>query len=127
MQLSFIVRIVSCTGGPYHFSMGIDWSTDERYERYRQQLLEEKKARRQAKREKKQEDFLKGPEVTALLEYCEEPRLCGEILEFMNTIMTILASYFRKSIVLPLIEEGKLQKQFLPKRQRKHKYYMVKK
>ncbi|MFZ3578056.1 recombinase family protein [Virgibacillus sp. DJP39] len=111
----------------YHFSMGIDWSTDERYESYRHQLLEEKKARRHAKRKKKQDQFLNGPEVIALLEYCEEPRMWGEILEFMNTVMTISASYFRKSIVLPLIEEGKLQKKFLPQRQRKHKYYMVKK
>ncbi|APH03475.1 hypothetical protein A9C19_01165 [Bacillus weihaiensis] len=70
---------------------------------------------------------MKGSEVTALLEYCEEPRLWGEILEFMNTMMTISASYFRKSIVLPLIEEGKLQKKFLPQLQKKHKYYMVKK
>ena len=107
--------------------MGIDWLTDERYESYRHQLLEEKKARRQSKRKEKQAEFLKGPEVTALLEYCEEPRLWGEILEFMNTIMRISASYFRKSIVLPLIEEGKLQKKFLPQRQKKHKYYMVKK
>ena len=111
----------------YHFSMGLDWSTAEKYESYRHQLLEEKKARRQSKRKEKRAEFLKGPEVTALLEYCEEPRLWGEILEFMNTVMTISASYFRKSIVLPLIEEGKLQKKFLPHRQRKHKYYMVKK
>jgi len=106
----------------YHFSMGIDWSTDERYESYRHQLLEEKKARRQSKLREKQAEFLKGPEVTAFLEYCEEPRLWGEILEFMNTVMTISPSYYRKSIVLPLIEEGKLQKKFLPQRQRKHKY-----
>lgn len=61
------------------------------------QLLDEKKARTKAKRKKKQADFLKGPEVKALLEYCEEPRMRGEILAFMNTVMTISASYFRKS------------------------------
>ena len=111
----------------YHYSIGIDWSTEERYKCYRHQLLEEKKARRQSKRKEKRTEFLKGSEVTALLEYCEEPRLWGEILEFMNTVMTISASYLRKSIVLPLIEEGKLQKKFLPQRQRKHKYYLLKK
>jgi hypothetical protein len=111
----------------YHLSIGVRWSTDERYEEYQHQLLKEKKARQQAKSKEKQEQFLKGPEVKALLEYCEKPRMWGEILEFMNTVMTISASYFRKSIVLPLIEEGKLQKKLLPERQRKHKYYMVKK
>lgn len=111
----------------YHLSIGVRWSTDERYEEYQHQLLREKKARLHAKRKKKQEQFLNGPEVTALLEYCEQPRMWGEILEFMNTKMTISASYFRKSIVLPLIEEGRLQKKFLPERQKKHKYYMVKK
>ncbi|WLR52483.1 hypothetical protein LC040_06155 [Bacillus tianshenii] len=48
-------------------------------------------------------------------------------MEFMNTVMKISPSYFRKNIVLPLIEVGKLQKKLLPERQRKHKYYMVKK
>ncbi|MED1601759.1 recombinase family protein [Alkalihalophilus marmarensis] len=111
----------------YHLSIGIRWSTDDRYEEYQRQLLWEKKARLHGRRKEKQEQFLNGPEVKALLEYCEEPRMWGEILEFMNTMMTISASYFRKSIVLPLIEDGKLQKKLLPERQRKHKYYMVKK
>jgi len=111
----------------YHLSMGVEWSTDERYESYQRQLLKEKKARYHARRKAKQAAFLQGPEVTALLEFCEQPRRWGEILDFMNTKMTISASYFRKSIVNPLVEEGKLQKEFLPKRSRKHKYYMVKK
>ncbi len=111
----------------YHFSMGIDWSTDERYESYRYQLLEEKKARRHAKRKKKHSDFLKGPEVTALLEYCEKPRRWGEILDFMNTMMFISDSHLRSSVIQTLMEKGKLQKEFLPNHQRKHKYYMVKK
>lgn len=81
----------------YHLSLGVRWTTDERYDQYQQQLLDEKKARTKAKRKKKQADFLKGPEVKALLEYCEEPRMRGEILAFMNTVMTISASYFRKS------------------------------
>ncbi|MFZ3591846.1 recombinase family protein [Bacillus sp. DJP31] len=112
----------------YHLSMEIDWSTDERYESsYRHQLLEEKKARRHAKRKEKQAEFLNGPEVTALLEYCEKPRRWGEILDFMNTMMTISGSYFRKSIVLPLIEEGLLKRDFISNSQGKRKYYMVKK
>ncbi len=70
---------------------------------------------------------LNGPEVTALLDYCEKPRRWGEILDFMNTKMTISGSYFRKSIVLPLIKEGKLQRDFITDVQSKRKYYMVKK
>ncbi|MCD8503251.1 MAG: hypothetical protein LRY71_18340 [Bacillaceae bacterium] len=108
-------------------SIGVRWTTDERYDQYRQQLLDEKKARTKAKRKQKQKDFLKGPEVKALLEFCEKPRMWGEILEFMNTVKFISDSHLRASIVQPLIEEGKLYKEFLPSRQRKHKYYMVKK
>ncbi|WP_176371488.1 recombinase family protein [Litchfieldia alkalitelluris] len=111
----------------YHLSIGVRWTTDERYDQYRQQLLDEKKARTKAKRKQKQKDFLKGPEVKALLEFCEKPRMWGEILEFMNTVKFISDSHLRASIVQPLIEEGKLYKEFLPNRQRKHKYYMVKK
>jgi hypothetical protein len=86
-----------------------------------------RKAERLAKRMEKQAEFLKGPEVTALLEYCKKPLRWGEILDFMNTKMTISGSYFRKSMVQPLMEEGKLQKDFIPNSQSKRKYYMVKK
>lgn len=111
----------------YHLSLGLEWSTGERYEDYRHQIAMQRKAERLTKRKESQAAFLKGPEVTALLEYCEKPRRWGEILAFMNTKMTISESYFRKSIVLPLMEEGKLQKDFIPGSQSKRKYYMVKK
>ena len=111
----------------YHLSLGLEWSTDERYEDYQKKISMKRKVERHARRKEKQAAFLKGPEVTALLEYCEEPRRWGEILAFMNTKMTISESYFRKSIVLPLMEEGMLQKDFIPGSQSKRKYYMVKK
>ncbi|WP_264807266.1 recombinase family protein [Cytobacillus sp. NCCP-133] len=111
----------------YHLSLGLEWSTDERYEDYQKMISMKRKAERHARRKEKQAAFLKGPEVTALLEYCENPRRWGEILTFMNTKMTISESYFRKSIVLPLLEEGKLEKDFIPGSQSKRKYYMVKK
>ncbi|RIW26284.1 hypothetical protein D3H55_23735, partial [Bacillus salacetis] len=61
----------------YQLSLGLEWSTDERYEDYKQQIAMERKAERLAKRKEKQAAFLRGPEVTALLEYCEEPRRWG--------------------------------------------------
>ncbi len=111
----------------YQLSLGVEWSTDETYEDYHRQLREENKVRRKAKRKQTQKDFLKGPEVKALLEFCEKPRMWGEILEFMNTMKFISDSHLRASIVQPLIEEGKLQKVYLPDSHRKHKYYLVKK
>lgn len=111
----------------YRLSLRLEWSTDERYDEYKQQISIERKAQRQAERKEKQIAFLKGPKVTALLEYCKKPRRWEEIFEFMNTKMTISESYFRKSIVLPLMQEGKLQKDFTTGSQSKRKYYMVKK
>ncbi|APH03474.1 hypothetical protein [Bacillus weihaiensis] len=55
----FVEQATVCKDGKvvYHFSMGIEWSRVERYESYRHQLLEEKKARRHVRRKKKQADF----------------------------------------------------------------------
>lgn len=112
----------------HQLSLGLEWSTEERYEDYQKMISMKRKVERHARRKVKQTAlFLKGLEVTALSEYCEEPRRWGVILAIMNTKMTISASYFRKSIVLPLIEEGMLQRDFIPGSQSKRKYYMVKK
>ncbi|MGQ4668109.1 hypothetical protein ACUIJN_20220 [Metabacillus halosaccharovorans] len=111
----------------YQLSLGLEWSTDERYEDYKQQIAMERKAERLAKRKEKQAAFLRGPEVITLLRYCEEPRRWGGnpgLYEHDDDDLRIL---FPKEHCTAIDGKGKLQKDFIPGSQSKRKYYMVKK
>jgi ATP-dependent DNA helicase RecG len=64
--------------------------------------------------------------VKALLKYCEEPRKLTEMIEFMGKFASKTA--FRRNILNPLIDGGKIKRTIPDKPGSKlQKYYSVKK
>ena len=107
----------------YKLKLGIEWCTDFSYADYKKMISDRKAADLKAERE----EFLKGPEIKALLEFCKEPRGLSEMLKFMSKTRPLSKEHFRETIVKPLQEAGKL-KWTIPEDpfNRKQKYYYVK-
>ena len=89
----------------YQLHLGIEWTIDYRYEEF-QKLLD---TRREKIRKAKKLDFLNGPDVKAMLEYCKEPKQYKELHAFMNERKQISYSYFRKSVIKPLMKMKRLK------------------
>ena len=60
-------------------------------------------------KEAKKLDFLNGPEVKAMLEYCKEPKKYSELHASIYERKKIPYSYFRKSVVRSLLKMGRLK------------------
>jgi DNA invertase Pin-like site-specific DNA recombinase len=106
----------------YLFHSGFEWKAPINYKDFQEQERRRKKAKTQL--EKK--EFLKGPEVKALLKYCEEPKTITEMREYLPRYLT--NPNFKKFIVKPLLEKG-IIKETIPDKptSRLQKYYSVKK
>lgn len=71
-------------------------------------------------------EYLRGPEVKALIEYCREPRTLTEMIEFQGKYTS--KSGFSRNILYPLIEQGTIKRTITEKALiRNQKYYSVKK
>jgi DNA invertase Pin-like site-specific DNA recombinase len=104
----------------YKFKSGFEWAAPIDYSNF------QIKARRKiaAKRAKERAEYLKGPEVKELLEYCIEPKTFKEMQNFLGKY----AAYhsFRKHILEPLLKQG-IVKMTIPDQpvHRLQKYYSV--
>ncbi|WP_350342333.1 recombinase family protein [Proteinivorax tanatarense] len=106
----------------YKLKFGVEWTIDFKYEDYKKSRAEKRAAKREAKRQ----EFLHGPEVRALLKYCEEQKSFLEMVDFMNSYICISKTKFRATILNSLLEDGRL-KRTLPKwKQKEQRYYSVK-
>lgn len=87
---------------------------------------EQQRRRKKAKTQMEKKAFLKGPEVKALLHYCEEPKTITEMREYLPRYLT--NPNFKKFIVKPLLGKG-IIKETIPDKpsSRLQKYYSVKK
>lgn len=89
----------------YRLELGIDWTIDYLYEEFQEMFFKRKEDLRIAKKL----DFLNGPDVQAMVDYCIEPKKYGELHAFMNERKSISYSYFRKSIIRPLLKMGRIK------------------
>lgn len=106
----------------YHLRFGLEWTTNEVYSTFQEQCERE----RWAKVKAKHEEFLRGPEVAALLEYCREPRTVKEMLAFMLERKQMGKTTLVDRVVMPLWKEGTFER-FLRKRENFREYlYHVK-
>jgi len=106
----------------YQFHSGIEWKSPINYKAFQEQERRRKKAKYQLEKQ----EFLKGPEVKALLKYCEEPRKLTEMIDFLGKYASKNA--FRRIILNPLIDQGKIKRTIPDKPGSKlQKYYSVKK
>jgi ATP-dependent DNA helicase RecG len=104
----------------YRFHSGFEWTAPINYIAFQEQERRRKKAKSQL--EKK--EFLKGPEVKALLKYCEEPRKLTEMIDFLGKYTSKNA--FRKIILNPLMAQGKIKRTIPDKPGSKlQRYYSV--
>lgn len=106
----------------YRFHSGFEWKSSINYKAFQEQ----EKRRKKAKYQLEKKEFLKGPEVKALLKYCEEPKTITEMREYLPKYLT--NPNFKKFIVNPLMEKG-IIKETIPGKptSRLQKYYSVKK
>ena len=106
----------------YQFHSGFEWKSPINYKAFQEQ----EKRRKKAKTQLEKKEFLKGPEVKALLKYCEEPKTITEMREYLPRYLTNY--YFKKFIVNPLMKKG-IIKETIPDKptSRLQKYYSVKK
>jgi DNA invertase Pin-like site-specific DNA recombinase len=106
----------------YRFNSGFEWRSPINYRAFQEQ----EKRRKKAKYQLEKKEFLKGPEVKALLKYCEEPKKMTEMIDFLGKYSSKNA--FRNFILNPLIDQGKI-KRTIPDQpiHRMQKYYSVKK
>lgn len=106
----------------YRFHSGFEWKSPINYKAFQEQ----EKRRKKAKYQLEKKEFLKGPEVKALLKYCEEPKTITEMREYLPKYLT--NPNFKKFIVNPLMEKGVI-KETIPGKptSRLQKYYSVKK
>ena len=106
----------------YLFNSGFEWGFDINYADF------QKKARQKIalKRAAEREEYLRGPEVKKLLEYCKEPKTSKEMMSFLGKYSSWHS--FSKHIAQPLLEEGILRRT-IPERHlhRMQKYYSVEK
>jgi hypothetical protein len=87
---------------------------------------EQERRRKKAKSQLEKKEFLKGPEVKALLKYCEDPKKMTKMIDFLGKYASKNA--FRKFILNPLIAQGKIKRTIPDKPGSKlQKYYSVKK
>jgi hypothetical protein len=106
----------------YRFHSGFEWKSPINYKAFQEQ----EKRRKKAKYQLEKKEFLKGPEVKALLKYCEEPRKLTEMIDFLGKYSSKNA--FRRIILNPLINQGKIKRTIPDKPGSKlQKYYSVKK
>lgn len=106
----------------YRFHSGFEWKSPINYKAFQEQERRRKKAKYQLEKQA----FLKGPEVKALLKYCEEPRKLTEMIDFLGKYASKNA--FRRIILNPLIDQGKIKRTIPDKPGSKlQKYYSVKK
>ena len=106
----------------YQFKSGFEWKSPINYKAFQEQ----EKRRKKAKTQLEKKEFLKGPEVKALLKYCEEPKTITEMRDHLSRYLT--NPNFKKFIVKPLLEKG-IIKETIPDKptSRLQKYYSVKK
>ena len=102
----FIEKGTILDGGQiiYRFHSGFEWKSPINYKAFQEQ----EKRRRKAKTQLRKKEFLKGPEVKALLEYCEEPRKLTEMIDFLGKYSSKDA--FRRIILNQLIDQGKIKR-----------------
>jgi DNA invertase Pin-like site-specific DNA recombinase len=104
----------------YRFKSGFEWAAPIDYSNF------QIKARRNilAKRAKEKAEYLKGPEVKELLEYCIEPKTFKEMQNFLGKYEAYHS--FRKHILEPLLKQG-IVKMTIPDQpvHRLQKYYSV--
>ena len=88
----------------YLFYSGFEWGFDINYADF------QKKARQKIalKRAAEREEYLRGPEVKKLLEYCKEPKTSKEMMSFLGKYSSWHS--FSKHIAQPLLEEGILRR-----------------
>ncbi|MBN2259251.1 MAG: recombinase family protein [Clostridiales bacterium] len=106
----------------YRFHSGFEWRAPINYKAFQEQ----ERRRRKAKYQLEKKEFLKGPEVKALLKYCEDPKTMAEMREYLPKYST--NHNFKKFIVIPLMEKGIIKETIPGKPMSKlQKYYSVKK
>ncbi|WP_170270144.1 recombinase family protein [Heliorestis acidaminivorans] len=103
----------------YKLKLGLEWSIDFKNEDYKKLISEQKAAERRAKKEA----FLEGPEVKALLEFCQEPKPFSALFKFMNGMLFISESHFRETVLNVLLEQGRVKRKFPEKRNRRMMIY----
>lgn len=109
----------------YHFNFAFEWTTDETYEPFIEQMDEERKE----KSRQRHETLRNRPEIAELLKYCEEPRVLKEIMAFINERMFISRPHLMEVVITPLLESGRMVK-FKAKRDDYHldqNHYRMKK
>ena len=99
----FIKQETVAPGGTitYALSPGFTFTIDMQYAPYRRARLD----RIKQERKQKKEDFLKGPEVEALIAFCEEPRQWRELVTFMNERLYISPAHLRATVTEPLLRK----------------------
>ena len=89
----------------YKINLGIEWSIDYLYEEFQDMHFKRKEDVRKAKKL----DFLNGPDVQEMVDYCKEPKKYGELHAFMNERKSISYSYFRKAVIRTLLNTGRIK------------------
>ena len=104
----------------YRFYSGLEWSTSLNYINYQDKCIREKAKKKMADKEA----YFKGPEITAMLQFCREPKSVNELREFLGKYKH--KDNFRKRILTPLLQQGviKMTKPEVPT-SRMNRYYSV--
>lgn len=106
----------------YTFTSGFEWGPPLDYSSFQERDRRIKAAERAAVKA----EYLRGPEVKALIRYCSEPKTLTEMIEFLGKFASKTA--FRRNILYPLIDGGKIKRTIPDKPGSKfQKYYSVKK
>lgn len=90
----------------YKFSSGFEWGASIDYSHFQTRARRKMKI----KRVKERADYLKGPEVKKLLEYCIEPKTMNQLFDFSGK--NTCDHSFRKHIIRPLLKQGVLRRTF---------------
>jgi len=88
----------------FKLNAGLEWSAEICYEDY----LKRRQANKMAEKQEAKEKYFQSLEIRKLLKYCTIPKTFAEMHEFFGKHSSKDA--FRKNIVDPLIETGKLKR-----------------
>lgn len=104
----------------YKLYLGIEWSIDYDYEEFQKAVID----RRKDIRETEKLDLLNGPDVKALLVWCREPKKFRELYAFMTERKKISDGCFRRTVIKPLLEMGRIKYTIPQEPLNKHQRYI---
>lgn len=106
----------------YTFTSGFEWATPLDYSCFKERDRRIKAAERAFVKA----EYLRGPEIKALIKYCREPKTLTEMIEFLGKYPSKIG--FSRNILYPFIEQGTIKRTITEKAlTRNQKYYSVKK